>query len=449
MRKSIYILCTLLAMMFVITCTPFALAETTDLTGTEVTIWYMPQYEGFDDRMSTDLAQKVKDEYGIILNTEMLTWDAGPEKITVSMATGATPDILLDGATRIMPAIAADQVVELTDVQAYIQGKVYDSVPGMGTFDGKFVYLPVNINAGYNMCVNVSLVKSLGLYDMLPQDKAHWSYEDFLAFCRAVREKGKDQGIYATQLFAGSKSSDSVYYSFIMSAGGNVLNADHTAMAVNNDQTMQALGLFKTMIDEQLVPDGAATTIDNGIRPNWYSQKLAFMLVNTGVGEIAKVKQQVDSGDIEPFDVDIYEYPTPDGKADPHVMSWGSTGACVFKNGGDEKKILAAQKVLEVFLSMDDLNSELWVNTGSPSVLKDLTVDYGSESFNEQAARAAQSTTLYSDSTMGVLEGFWSDLRDTFYPQLQAYFVGEKTIDQMMADWETAGNELIAKKLAE
>ena len=146
------------------------------------------------------------------------------------MATGATPDILLDGATRIMPAIAADQVAELTDVQSFIQGKVYDSVPGMGTFNGKLVYLPVNINAGYNMCVNVSLVKSLGLYDMLPQDKTHWSYDDFLAFCRAVREKGKDQGIYATQLFAGSKSSDSVYYSFIMSAGGNILNAVHTAM---------------------------------------------------------------------------------------------------------------------------------------------------------------------------------------------------------------------------
>jgi len=153
MRKSVSILCALLALMLVITCIPFASAETTDLTGTEVTIWYMPQYEGFDDRMSKDLAQKVKDEYGIILNTEMLTWDAGPEKITVSMATGATPDILLDGATRIMPAIAADQVAELSDVQSFVQGKVYDSVPGMGTFNGKLVYLPVNINAGYNMCV--------------------------------------------------------------------------------------------------------------------------------------------------------------------------------------------------------------------------------------------------------------------------------------------------------
>lgn len=449
MKKSGSVLAVLLVLALVISGFSFASAESADLAGTEVTIWYMPLYEGFDTAMSQDLAKKVKDEYGIILNTEMLTWDAGPEKITVAMATGATPDILLDGATRIMPAIAADLVVEMDELKAFVDGKVYDTVVPMGTFDDKFVYLPVNINSGYNMCVNVSLVRSLGLYDMLPADKIHWSYDEFLAFSRAVREKGQDQNIYATQLFAGSKSSDSVYYSFIMSAGGAILNDEHTAMAMNNDQTKQALELFKTMIDEGLVPDGAATTIDNGIRPNWYSQKLAFMLVNAGVGEVAKVKQQVDSGEVEAFDVDIYEYPTPDGVADPHVMSWGSTGACVFKNSGDEKKILAAQKVLETFLSMSELNAELWVSTGSPSVLKDLSVDYGSDSFNEQAIRAAQSTSQYSDSTMGVLESFWSDLRDTFYPQLQAYFVGEKTVEQALADWETNGNALIAKKLAE
>ena len=53
--------------------------QQTDLEGAEVTFWYMPLYEGFDEKMSRDLAQEVKDKYGIILNTEVLTWDAGPE----------------------------------------------------------------------------------------------------------------------------------------------------------------------------------------------------------------------------------------------------------------------------------------------------------------------------------------------------------------------------------
>ena len=53
--------------------------QQTDLEGAEVTFWYMPVYEGFDEKMSRDLAQEVKDKYGIILNTEVLTWDAGPE----------------------------------------------------------------------------------------------------------------------------------------------------------------------------------------------------------------------------------------------------------------------------------------------------------------------------------------------------------------------------------
>ena len=67
----------------------------------------MPLYEGFDEKMSQDLAQEVKEKYGIILNTEVLTWDAGPEKVTVAMATGATPDLYLDTYSRIAPAIGA------------------------------------------------------------------------------------------------------------------------------------------------------------------------------------------------------------------------------------------------------------------------------------------------------------------------------------------------------
>ena len=81
--------------------------EEADLKGTDVTFWYMPLYEGFDEKMSQDLAQEVKEKYGIILNTEVLTWDAGPEKVTVAMATGATPDLYLDTYSRIAPAIGA------------------------------------------------------------------------------------------------------------------------------------------------------------------------------------------------------------------------------------------------------------------------------------------------------------------------------------------------------
>lgn len=424
-----------------------AMAGEMDLNGTEVTIWYMPLYEGFDERIAQDLSDKVRDEYGITLRTELLTFDAGPEKITVAMATGATPDILLDAYSRIAPAVDAGLLAEMDQLAAAMEGKLQDGIEAVCRPNGAFVYMPVGLSSGYNLCVNTTLAKRLGVYDLLPQDKLHWSYEDFLAFNRACAEKGADQGVYATQLFAGSKSSDSVYYSFIMSAGGDILNSEHTALAVDSEATRQALGLFKTLIDEKLVPDGAATTIDNGIRPNWYSQKLVYMTVSTGVGEVTKVRQQIDSGEIESFEVDIYELPTPDGQADPRVMSWGSTGMAVFKNGNDEKKIAAAQKVIEAFLTMEELNQEMWLNTGNPSVLKDLSVDYGDATVNEQAERAAAHTALYSDSAMGVLEGFWSDLRDAFYPQLQAYFVGEKTLEQMIADWTANGDAVIAKAL--
>lgn len=418
-----------------------------DLTGTEITFWYMPLYEGFDEKMSGELAQEVKDKYGIILNTEVLTWDAGPEKVTVAMATGATPDLYLDTYSRIAPAIGGGLSADMTDLAGEISPMLYDGVLDTGSINGIQGYIPINLSQGYNITVNVSLAKELGIYELLPEDKIHWSYDEFLGFCRAAREKGADQNIYATQLFAGSKSSDAVYYSFMMSGGSEILNAEHTRTAADEEKASATLGLFKTMIDEELVPSGAATTVDNDIRPNWYSQKLACMFVSTGTGEAVNVKKQIDSGDIEAFDVDLYEIPTPDGKSDPRVMSWGSTGFTIFENGRDEAKIQAAKMVLKTFLENQEYNQEVCVQTGNSTVLKNLKVDYGDETLNQQAMRAAESTARYADSSIGVLEPWWSDFRETFYVQLQAFFTGEKDAKQAIADWKATGNEVITKAL--
>nr|WP_308625869.1 extracellular solute-binding protein [uncultured Eisenbergiella sp.] len=420
-----------------------------DLEGTEITFWYMPLYEGFDEKMSRDLAQEVKDKYGIILNTEVLTWDAGPEKVTVAMATGATPDLYLDTYSRIAPAIGGGLTADITDTAQALSPLLYEGVLDTGKLDAVQGYIPINLSQGYNITVNVSLAKELGIYDLLPEDKIHWSYEEFLEFCRAAREKGEDQNIYATQLFAGSKSSDAVYYSFLMSGGSDILNEEHTLVAVDETKAAETLGLFRTLIDEELVPAGAATTVDNDIRPNWYSQKLACMFVSTGTGEAVNVKKQIDSGDIQAFDVDIYEIPTPDGKADPHVMSWGSTGFTVFKNSGDEAKTEAARKVIQTFLENQEYSQEVCVQTGNSTVLKDLNVDYGDETLNEQAKRAAASTAAYADSSIGVLEPWWSDFRETFYVQLQSYFTGDKSAETMLGDWKTSGDEVITKALQE
>ena len=418
-----------------------------DLEGTEITFWYMPLYEGFDEKMSRDLAQEVKDKYGIILNTEVLTWDAGPEKVTVAMATGATPDLYLDTYSRIAPAIGGGLTADITDTAVALRPLLYEGVLDTGKLDAVQGYIPINLSQGYNITVNVSLAKELGIYDLLPEDKIHWSYEEFLEFCRAAREKGEDQNIYATQLFAGSKSSDAVYYSFLMSGGSDILNEEHTLVAVDETKAAATLGLFRTLIDEELVPAGAATTVDNDIRPNWYSQKLACMFVSTGTGEAVNVKKQIDSGDIQAFDVDIYEIPTPDGKADPHVMSWGSTGFTVFKNSGDEAKTEAARKVIQTFLENQEYSQEVCVQTGNSTVLKDLDVDYGDETLNEQTKRAAASTAAYADSSIGVLEPWWSDFRETFYVQLQSYFTGDKSAETMLGDWKTSGDEVITKAL--
>ncbi len=117
--------------------------QQTDLEGAEVTFWYMPLYEGFDEKMSRDLAQEVKDKYGIILNTEVLTWDAGPEKVTVAMATGATPDLYLDTYSRIAPAIGGGLAADLSATAEELSPLLYDGVLDTGKLNGIQGYIPL------------------------------------------------------------------------------------------------------------------------------------------------------------------------------------------------------------------------------------------------------------------------------------------------------------------
>ena len=110
-------------------------------------------------------------------------------------------------------------------------------------------------------------------------------------------------------------------------------------------------------------------------------------------------------------------------------------------------KIEAARKVIQTFLENEVYSQEVCVQTGNSTVLKDLDVDYGDEVLNEQAKRAAASTAAYADSSIGVLEPWWSDFRETFYVQLQSYFTGDKDAEDMIRDWKTSGDEVIAKTL--
>ena len=416
-----------------------------------VTLWVMPLYDTYLEMLKTTYAKAVKAKYpNVTVATELLSWDAGPEKITVAMATKATPDLLQDINARLAPGWDAGLAVDISDVAERVKGIMLDGYKKLGMKDGKHYYMPTLTNNGYNFAVNMDLAKSLGVDTLLPADKIHWSYDQFLDFCRKARTAGKDKGIYATQLWAASRSSDAAYYSFLMTGGTNItdMTKNPPVVAANTATAEATLKVLKTLVDEKLVPDGPATTKDEAVNPNFESGKLVVLLASAGAQTPITIYNKAKKGDIKAFTVDFYQMPTPTGKTEPKVVSFGTSGFELFINKNDPAVIQGAKDAIATWYETPAISSEMHLKGGSSAVTNNVTLDYSDATLNAQVKRAIEANSKYAISDFGILTSWWSPFRETFYVQLQAYLTGTKTAKQMLTDWETTGNAAIAKAIA-
>ena len=120
---------------------------------------------------------------------------------------------------------------------------------------------------------------------------------------------------------------------FLMSGGSKItdMSKKPPVVAANTATAEASLNVLKTLIDEKLVPDGAATTKDEGVDPNFESGKLVLLFDTAGAQECITVYNKAKTGDIKGFATEIIQIPTPDGKADPYVASFGTSGFVVLK----------------------------------------------------------------------------------------------------------------------
>ncbi len=417
-----------------------------DALKTDIQVWQFMQYEDIESMFKDDVLKTFGEEYkNVKVNLEILNGDTGPEKIMVAMGSGSTPDLLLDIASRVIPAVAKGLAASLTDLRSELGDILPESSVSPGLVDGEYYYISTALARGYHMTINMGLAEELGVDHLLPEDHETWSYDDFLTFCRETVKAGAKDDIKAVPLYAGSRSSDSMYYSFMMTGGADVINADHTAAVANSPEGVKFFDLLKTLVDEELCLPGAATLKDVDLPTYFYSGKVISLLSAAGYGNSEEAQRKIDEGAAAAnFRPESFMYPTPDGKSTPKVLTFGSAGAVVFKNAGDESKIEAAKRLLKEVVVNPGYN-QAQADRGAV-VFGDVTYTYANDWLKGQAELALEWDAKYATSVDGVatLETWWGDVREVFYPELQALYTGNKTSQQALDDFVQKANAAIA-----
>ena len=419
---------------------------TTALAETEVTIW-TPDIVGGDYLTALrELADRFETENeGVTITIEELNFDGIGEKLESAMMTGTTPDIYIDGTARTAKLPSTGLTADVSDVIGALEGWNEGAVQ-IGEVDGAYYLVPITLMPSTILTVNVSLAKQYGVYDLLPEDRVSWDWPQFMAFLEACGEKSLADGVYPIALYAGSQSSDIAYYTMLLSAGAEILNADHTAAAVNTPAAVQAMAYLKEMQDKGLVYPGVAEMKDQDVSGLFLNGKVIVDLTcNGGLGALPAFQQAVNEGVLtEVPEIQGYAWPTLDGSASK-CATWGANCAAIFENDGDAGKIEAAKGFLKAMVSDEAFNEVLWSASLNYGPARETGVQLTIE--DEQITRELEMKSVfaqYNDSAFGILESYWGEIRQYFYPEMQSMILGSKTPEEAIQGFEAGVNDVLS-----
>lgn len=393
-----------------------------------------------------DLISRFQDANpNIKINVEELNWDGIGDKLESAMMTDSTPDIYIDGTARTAKLPSTGLVVDVSDVIDSLDNWV-ESATSIGVIDGKHYLVPMTQMPPTVLGINTTLAKQYGVYDMLPKDRVSWEWDDFMAFLRACGEKSIADGVYPIALYAGNQSSDIAYYSMMLAAGAKILNEDHTAAAVNSPEASKVLNYLRQIVEEGLAYPGAATMNDEEESALFFSNKTVVSLTSNGALSVFPVVgEMLNEGMItEECDFEAYGYPHLNGSATVNA-TWGANCIAIFENEGDPAKIAAAKKFVKFLMDDTSFSEALWL--AGPSYAPTRNIGQVLHTDDARIIREAEINNMlgvFNSSNFGILEPFWAEIRQHFYPELQSLYKGNLTGEDVVSNFEASINEVIA-----
>ena len=406
----------------------------------DISLWQYPRFDGQDDFFNKKVIPAFNAAHpNVTVTVTTIPWDGGPEKVNIAIASGSTPDILFDTEMRGHGYAERGVLVPLNDVIT-ANSRNLDAVFQNSVAVGGNQYLAPIYTAGCaSMVVNVALAEQYGIANMLPTDHMSWTLDEFYAFCRAATNAGRANGVYGIGMFAGSQSSDSNTMSWLMGSGSTILNSGASEVALNSNAAAQTLDAMAKLVKDGLALPGAPTIIDDEIIELFLNGKVVvcqygdLWTINEGL-------KRKEAGEITgPMDPQYYLFPTLSGKPGKSV-SYGATGLMVFNNK-DTARIAAAKEFVGFFMN-SEYESEFIEKAGQMAARSGYSL-YKDKPKVTRQLQVMNTFAPYFLPKWGNQLGCWSEVRTTFYPEIQAVYIGQKNGKTALDSFAANANRII------
>ncbi|SEF45691.1 sugar ABC transporter substrate-binding protein [Paenibacillus sp. UNC499MF] len=351
------------------------------------------------------------------------------ERISIAANTNEIPDIQQGSFFWPLSYAKKGLLVPLDDIidKADFEEKTLQSV----SVDGK-AYIYPNSTVAIGLLVNKDLFKEKGALDLLPQNMQPWTYDQFMKAAKAVTDPAKQ--VYGYGLYAGDTGGDQGNHSFLWGFGAKSWNEDNSKAVLNSPEGAKGVEFMTKMIDEGVVPPGAAGLKASTEFSDMFVQgKLGMMFGN--IGNLPVLNKAFTEGNAKKFEVDLVPYPSLDGQSSNTVLFGYGTWAWNTKN---ETKMKWAKEFVK-YMNTPENMAKMAKAESVIGARKSMASNYAEGTLQNKTI----SLFKYAGN-IGLSVPGYPETRSAFYPELQAAFTKKKTAQQALDDWARKANEIIA-----
>ena len=407
---------------------------------TTISYWFFPQiinvpgYAGesknYGDWEKFVAAQFMKEHPNIQVNTQLLPWEGGPDKINVAIAGGNPPELVFDylGRTGAWFDQGAAQPLD-NIVPASLKNDILPSFKSLYTLNGHLSGIPL-MAWSIVMMVNQHLTDKYNVTQYLPKPGQPWTHEQFVAALKAMKNSGASKdGIFPYLIGAGSEQGDYLWWEMLWGFGAHLYNSDGTI--VSSSPEMVAGYKWLLSLEKQgLMAPGTATMTSSDTLKVWTSQK---DFLHGGNGFYRTVLEKgVKDGTIQgPVKVFAVPYPTEKGITPKSAL--GPTGFVIMTK--DPAKQKAAAQFIDFYATK--YGAPAVESAGQFPALKSIADQhiYKGDALMETMQKMLQE---YPAGNFALSDPNYGKLRVALAAAEQAIFSGLKTPEQ-------AVNEFLAK----
>lgn len=407
-----------------------------------ITFWATPIAEEEELQALVDEFEEANPN--IHVEFEFQTWEGISEKLQIALSTDDYPDVYVDGAARTAALPSLGVLVPVDDIMECYDDW-YESVMDFGVVDGTHYLVPASQMGASFINVNVTLAKELGVYDLLPEDRISWDIHDYYEFVKACTEAG----VKGTTLYSASSTSDDILYSLMLSNGGQIIDWETNTCVANSPECVEVIQVLADIVKNGYCVDGATLLTGSDTGSIFYNEQCVSLLNGQAPGQILEFEKMVEEGYMDEVpEIRTYGVPTAEGVTMDSAC-WGANGIAIFDTGNEAT--IAASKTFTKFLMESSFAEVVWNTTPNYYPSRDNGTEFTSENQNveEEVLYRQELTAQYADYSFGILESYWSEIRNYFYPELQAAFSGEKTAQEAMDSFAANVNAVLAAQAAE